>query len=115
MTFGKNLLTWLSGWIPIDMGSISLWNLLCVSLFWPQYCLWCFADAVLPGSKPVVHGAPGYARYFRLTAFLAGVFYRLCLLRGKYGPIFGSIRLYRRGDRFIALALFQRDYADYGR
>ena len=73
------------------------------------------ADAVLPGSKPVVHGAPGYARYFRLTAFLAGVFYRLCLLRGKYGPIFGSIRLYRRGDRFIALALFQRDYADYGR
>ena len=71
--------------------------------------------AVLPGSKPVVHGAPGYARYFRLTAFLAGVFYRLCLLRGKYGPIFGSIRLYRRGDRFIALALFQRDYADYGR
>ena len=52
------------------------------------------ADAVLPGSKPVVHGAPGYARYFRLTAFLAGVFYRLCLLRGnmgRYSVVYGSI------------------------
>lgn len=52
------------------------------------------ADAVLPGSKPVVHGAPGYARYFAsllswLVFSIGFAFYVENM--GRYSVVYGSI------------------------
>ena len=56
MTFGKNLLTWLSGWIPIDMGSISLWNLLRFVIL-AAVLFMVLLTLYLSGSQPAVYPA----------------------------------------------------------
>ena len=93
MTFGKNLLTWLSGWIPIDMGSISLWNLLrfvilAAVLFMVLLTLYYLVPNRLYTVRQVMPGT--FASLLSWLVFSIGFAFYVENM-GRYSVVYGSI------------------------
>lgn len=93
MTFGKTLLTWLSAWIPIDMGSISLWNLLrffilAAVLFSVLLMLYYLVPNRLYTLRQVMPGT--FASLFSWLVFSIGFAFYVENM-GRYSVVYGSI------------------------